>query len=240
MLRSTPNVKKESFLGKKINKLTIRNNSEYEVSYEAYIYEASQVTHQENEVNLNMGGFGIRGNIIMDHSRGQNLLAERGIVPKNDVNYVTVDKSKKVMLRYFYVGLHIDFTEEKRNFTVYDEVTFEQPSPEKIVQIEEEKRNYYKRIKEAEEVLKIKQAEEVLKIKQAEEVVQIKETEEVLKIKQAEEILASMPCASIYQHTCTPSCKTNRCVHCNYFYCDWHFTVNNNIIGSGGHICRKI
>lgn len=239
MLRSKPNVKKESFLGKKINKLTITNNSEYEVSYEAYIYEASKVIHQKNEVNLNMGGFGIKGNNIMDHSLAQNLLTERGIIPRNDVNHVTVDESKKVMLRYFYVGLHIDFTDEKRNFTVYDEVTFEQPSPEKIAEIEEEKSNYYKRIKEAEEVLQIKQAQEVLQIKQAQKVLQIKQAQ-VLQIKQAEEILASMPCASTYQHTCTPSCKTNRCVHCNYFYCDWHFIVNNNIIGSGGHICRKI
>tara|TARA_B110001450_G_scaffold197803_1_gene186413 strand:+ start:118 stop:786 length:669 start_codon:yes stop_codon:yes gene_type:complete len=222
MLRSKPNVKKESILGKKINKLTIRNNSKYEVSYEAYIYEASQVTHRENEIELNIGVFDIRGNNIIDHSRAENLLTERGIIPRNGGNDVTVDGSKKVMLRYFYVGLHIDFTDEKRNFTVYDEVTFEQPSPEKIAEIEEEKSNYYKRIKEAEEVLQIKQAEEVLQIKEA------------------QEILASMPCASTYQHTCTPSCKTNRCVHCNYFYCDWHFIVNNNIIGSGGHICRKI
>ena len=59
MLRSKPNVKKESILGKKINKLTIRNNSKYEVSYEAYIYEASQVTHRENEIELNIGVFDI-------------------------------------------------------------------------------------------------------------------------------------------------------------------------------------
>ena len=139
MLRSKPNARKDPIIGKRLNKLAIENKSNYEVKYEARIYEARQIIHIENGGNINVAGVGGGANNTTDYSQASPLDTETGIIPKNNCNYVTVDGSKKVMLRYFYVGLHIDFTDEKRNFTVYDEVTFEQPSPEKIAEIEEEK-----------------------------------------------------------------------------------------------------
>ena len=135
MLRSNPNVRKDPIMGKKINKLIIENKSNYEVKYEAYIYEASQITHMENGGNVNIMGVEIGGNNKVDYSKSAQLDKETGIIPKNDINHVTVDGSKKVRIRYFYIGLHKDFTEEQRNFTVYDDVWFEQPTQEKIDQI---------------------------------------------------------------------------------------------------------
>ena len=98
-------------------------------------------------------GFGVAGlgagaNNVTDYSHAAPLDTETGIIPKNDCNYVTVDGSKKVRIRYYYVGLHNGYTEEQRNFTVYDEVWFEQPSPETIKQIKQEQTNEEEHLKQ--------------------------------------------------------------------------------------------
>ena len=148
MLRSKPNGNKASMKDKSLNKLTIENKSEYEVKYHATFYEKTSVIHDEKGGNIKVMGVGAGANKKMDYVKGELLQPETGFIPPHESTYITVDDSKKVKLKYCYVGLHDDYTEEERNFTIYDEVWFDQPSPEKIKQIEDEKQ------KKAEECLK--------------------------------------------------------------------------------------
>lgn len=138
MLRSNPNVKKGSMMGKTINKLTIENRSDYEVKYHASFYEDTTVIHNEKGGNIKVMGVGAGGNKKMDYVKGELLEPEISFIPPKGTTEITVDESKKVKLKYFYVALHDDYTDEQRNFTVYDEVWFDQPTPDQIKQIKEE------------------------------------------------------------------------------------------------------
>jgi len=219
MLCSKPNTKK-GFMGKSLNKLTIENKSDFEVKYKAYIYEASSIIHKENAGNVEFMGVGVGGNNKMDYVKGESLEPEIGFIqPKGTVD-ITVDGSKKVKLKYYYLDLHKDYTEEQRNFTVNDEVWFEQPTPEKIKQIKEQNDSDEERIKQEEH---IKQEEE--RIKQEEE-----------RMKNNAENLIALPCATTYKHNCTKGGITKQCPHCKHFYCEWHFPVNGGLFG-GGHVC---
>jgi hypothetical protein len=219
MLCSKPNAKK-GFMGKSLNKLTIENKSDFEVKYKAYIYEASSIIHKENAGNVEFMGVGVGGNNKKDYVKGESLEPEIGFIqPKGTVN-ITVDGSKKVKLKYYYLDLHKDYTEEQRNFTVNDEVWFEQPTPEKIKQIKEQNDSDEERIKQEEH---IKQEEE--RIKQEEE-----------RMKNNAENLIALPCATTYKHNCTKGGITKQCPHCKHFYCEWHFPVNGGLFG-GGHVC---
>ena len=247
MLCSKPNAKK-GFLGKSLNKLTIENKSDFEVKYKAYIYEASLIIHKENAGNVEFMGVGVGGNNKMDYVKGESLEPEIGFIqPKGTVN-ITVDGSKKVKLKYYYLDLHKDYTEEQRNFTVNDEVWFEQPTPEKIKQIKEQNDSDEERIKQEEHIKqeeeRIKQEEE--RIKQDKEVIRqeeerIKQDKERIKqeeerMKNNAENLIALPCATTYKHNCTKGGITKQCPHCKHFYCDWHFRVNGGLFG-GGHVC---
>jgi hypothetical protein len=219
MLCSKPNTKK-GFMGKSLNKLTIENKSDFEVKYKAYIYEASSIIHKENAGNVEFMGVGVGGNNKKDYVKGESLEPEIGFIqPKGTVD-ITVDGSKKVKLKYYYLHLHKDYTEEQRNFTVNDEVWFEQPTPEKIKQIKEQNDSDEERIKQEEH---IKQEEE--RIKQEEE-----------RMKNNAENLIALPCATTYKHNCTKGGNTKQCPHCKHFYCEWHFPVNGGLFG-GGHVC---
>ena len=247
MLCSKPNAKK-GFMGKSLNKLTIENKSDFEVKYKAYIYEASSIIHKENAGNVEFMGVGVGGNNKKDYVKGESLEPEIGFIqPKGTVN-ITVDGSKKVKLKYYYLDLHKDYTEEQRNFTVNDEVWFEQPTPEKIKQIKEQNDSDEERIKQEEHIKqeeeRIKQEEE--RIKQDKEVIRqeeerIKQDKERIKqeeerMKNNAENLIALPCATTYKHNCTKGGNTKQCPHCKHFYCEWHFPVNGGLFG-GGHVC---
>jgi len=241
-------------MGKSLNKLTIENKSDFEVKYKAYIYEASSIIHKENAGNVEFMGVGVGGNNKKDYVKGESLEPEIGFIqPKGTVN-ITVDGSKKVKLKYYYLDLHKDYTEEQRNFTVNDEVWFEQPTPEKIKQIKEQNDSDEERIKQEEHIKqeeRIKQEEERIKqdkevIRQEEERIKqdkerIKQEEERIKqeeerMKNNAENLIALPCATTYKHNCTKGGITKQCPHCKHFYCDWHFRVNGGLFG-GGHVC---
>ena len=127
MMRANPNVKKAPRMGKSLNKLTIINNSDFEVKYHAEFYEDTAVVHDEKEGNVKIMGFGAGGNNKKDFVKGELLDPEISSIPPKGTTDITVDESKKVKLKYYYIGLHNDYTDEQRNFTVYDEVLFDQP-----------------------------------------------------------------------------------------------------------------
>ena len=47
-----------------------------------------------------------------------------------------------------------------------------------------------------------------------------------------------MPCMSLYKLTCSGG-KCEECPTCRYHYCKYHLNINNNLFGSGGHVCSK-
>ena len=139
MLRSSPPARCSCCIRLCRNNIELENNSKYDVKYEATIYKASQITHIENGAAVNAGGVEVSGNNKIDYSQAESLKTEIGVIPQNGKNYVTVDGSKKVRIRYHYIGLHNDYTDEERNFTVCDKVWFEQPTEQQIKDIEDKK-----------------------------------------------------------------------------------------------------
>ena len=81
MLRSPPNVKKGSMMGKSLNKLTIENRSDYEVKYHADFYENTTVIHDEKGGNVKVMGVGAGGNKKMDYVKGELLEPEISFIP---------------------------------------------------------------------------------------------------------------------------------------------------------------
>ena len=214
MLRSEPNANKSYNPFKSTNKLTIINESEFSVKYEAHIYEGKSLVEMENDISA--AGFSARNKV--NFSKAEPLYAERGIVPHNSTNYVTVGSSKKVKIRYFYIGLHDDYTDEQRNFTAYDILKFTQPTQLEINTIllkKEESR------KLAEESRLLEEKARVLE-----------EKARVLENK-------NKTCASLMKHMCSPDdYPKTKCPRCKHWFCNWHIEINNNILGKSGHLCK--
>ena len=199
MLRSNPNAKSKKWFGTR-NKLEIQNKSNYEITYEASHYEEQQILHMENEANLNISGVGVGGGNKIDYSKAQLLNREKDTIPKNTTVNITVEGSKRVLIKYQYIGLHKNLTDAQRNFTVYDEVWFEQPSQETIDRILQEN-------KEEEE-----------------------EEELQRNIKRK--------CSTGFPHMCSADDTPKRqCTYCGDWYCNYHYHVNNSMIGAG-HNCK--
>ena len=141
MLKSKANAKRNLFLTR--NKLEIHNKSSFDVRYEVSVYEGQQILHIEKEAKLSAMGVGVGGGNKIDYSKAERMKVDKGEISKNGgVVNVTVEGNKRVvMIRYYYVGLHDDFTDEQqRNFTVFDELWFEDPSEEMIDRINKGRR----------------------------------------------------------------------------------------------------
>ena len=202
-----------------INKITLTNESNFKVKYEAYPYKGSSV----GKIDAAIGAGGFEGKTALEIIQAENLKPEVGVIPKNDVRHVTVNRGQKIALRYMYLDLHDDYTEEVRNFGVLDLVKFVQPPQEDIDEILTKK-------EEALEEARRKEAEEQRKV---EEERKRREREE----KERKE--RERKCSSVTQHMCSPSDTPKKlCPHCNHWYCIYHYHVNNNPIGRGGHVCN--
>lgn len=195
MLRSEPNAK--CCIWKScLNKITLTNESNFKVKYEAYPYKGGAI----GKIDAAVGAGGFEGKTALEIIQAENLKPEVGVIPKNDVRHVTVNKGQKIAIRYMYLDLHDDYTEEVRNFGVLDLVKFVQPSTEDI---EEIKKNI-----------------------------------EELKRKETEREVTEHRCSSLTQHMCSPSDTPRKlCPHCDHWYCNYHYHVNNNPFGRGGHQC---
>jgi hypothetical protein len=223
--------------------LQLKNHSEYEIAYYAYSYHDDVVLNKEIEgkVEINAGvGGGIGGKQIIHFSPGEHLKGEESVIQPNETSYIRVGDSKNVMFKYYYKKLHIEFTEEQRNFNVCDNVWFVQPTEQQIEDIDVSN-NYVKKRNEEKRERFLKQ-EPVKKENEHEEKEQavkkeqlrVKNKEQILK--EAQDILIAMPCASTYQHMCEKLGKTIQCNSCKHYYCERHSRKNNGIFG-GGHVC---
>lgn len=211
MLKSEPNAK--CCLWKPfLSKITLKNESNYKVKYEAYLYKGSAIG--KIDTALSAGGF--EGKTALEVIQAETLKPEIGVIPKNDVRHVTVNRGQRIALRYMYTDLHGDYTEEVRNFGVLDLVKFIQPSIEDIKEI----------IIEREKIV------EELNRKEAEEIKRIEREERERKAKEHR-------CSSLTQHMCSPGDTPKKlCPHCEHWYCKYHYHVNNNPFGRGGHQCN--
>jgi hypothetical protein len=257
MLKSEPNAK--CCLWKPfLNKINLKNESNFKVKYEAYPYKGSAI----GKIDAAIGAGGLEGKAALDIIQAENIKPEVGIIPKNDSRYVTVSSSQKVAIRYMYLDLHDDYTEEVRNFGVLDLVKFVQPPQEDIdeilrtkredleeamrkaeeerVKIEREQAEQKERIRKAEEEAKRKAEEERVKIEkeQAEQKERARKAEEEAKRKAIEIENIKRKCSTMSVGTCSASDTPKRqCLHCGDWYCNYHYPVNNKVWG-GGHVCK--
>jgi len=224
-----------------INKITLTNESNFKVKYEAYPYKGGAV----GKIDAAIGAGGFEGKTALEIIQAENLKPEVGVIPKNDVRYVTVNRGQKIAIRYMYLDLHDDYTEEVRNFGVLDLVKFVQPPQEDIDEIltkkEEAKRKVEEEIKRREREEKERKEREEKKEKERKEREKKKEKErkEREEREEKERKERERKCSSVTQHMCSPSDTPKKlCPHCNHWYCNYHYHVNNNPIGRGGHVCN--
>jgi hypothetical protein len=202
-----------------INKITLTNESNFKVKYEAYPYKGGAV----GKIDAAIGAGGFEGKTALEIIQAEKLKPEVCVIPKNDVRHVTVNRGQKIAIRYMYIDLHDDYTEEVRNFGVLDLVKFVQPPQEDIDEILTKKKEAKRKV------------EDERKKREREE----KERKEREEREERERKAIERKCSSVTQHMCSPSDTPKKlCIHCNHWYCIYHYHVNNNPIGRGGHVCN--
>lgn len=239
MLRSDPNVRCCLFPG---NKVTLKNESKFTIHYEITVLKGAKIQRCKFGISAPSGN-GISGEADIEDA--ERLPPEHGELYPNKPKFVTISGGTIFSVRYKYEGLHSDWSPETRNFSVYDDLVFEQPPIEDIEKIhkvnEEEKKRKIeeeeKRRQKEEEEDKIRQKEEEEeKLRKREEEDQRKREEE--KKRKFEEATRKM-CSSKYGHMCSaPDTPKQQCWRCHDWYCNYHANPNNNPFGKGGHICN--
>lgn len=243
MLKSEPNAK--CCLWKPfLSKITLKNESNFKVKYEAYPYKGGAI----GKIDAAIGAGGFEGKAALDIIQAENIKPEVGIIPKNDSRYVTVSGSQKVAIRYMYLDLHDDYTEEVRNFGVLDLVKFVQPPQEDIDEILRIKKEMIversklrveaKRKEEREKKEREAKEKREKKEREAKEEREKKEREEKEEQEKKEREAFEHRCSSVAQFMCTPNDMPKKlCPYCNHWYCNYHYKVNNGPVG-GGHVCN--
>ena len=189
----------------------LKNESNYVVKYEAYIYRGASIA----KIDTAIGAGGVNGKTALEIIRGEGLKPEVGRITKNSTVHVTCGYGGKIAIRYFMVGLHIEYTDELRNFHVLDVVKFTQPDHDDINLILFNNKGI-KEVKEREERER-----------------RAKEEQEKIERKAIER-----KCSSLSQHMCSAvDTPKTQCPYCNEWYCNYHYRVNNNHFGRGGHVC---
>ena len=110
------------------NKVIMKNESNYAIKYEAYIYRGASI----GKIDTAIGAGGFNGKTALETIQGEGLKPEMGRIAKNSTVHVTCGYGGKIAIRYYMIGLHTDYTDELRNFQVLDVVKFIQPYPEEI------------------------------------------------------------------------------------------------------------
>lgn len=232
MLRSDPNVRCCLFPG---NKVTLKNESKFTIHYEITVLKGAKIQRCKFGISAPSGN-GISGEA--DIEGAERLPPERGELYPHKPKFVTISGGTIFSVRYKYEGFHSDWSPETRNFSVYDDLVFEQPPIEDVRRIgDEEKR----RKKDEEEKRRKKEEEEAKRRQKDEEEERRKREEEEDKKRREEEEkkAARRMCSSKFKHMCSaPDTPKKQCGRCHDWYCNYHFERNNNPFGKGGHICN--
>ena len=239
MLRSEPNVRCCLCPG---NKVTLKNESKFKIYYEVMVLKGAKINHLKLGVS-GPGGNGINGEA--DINDAERLPPEHGELHPQKTKFVTISGGKIFTVKYKYEGLHSDWSPETRNFSVYDDLVFEQPPIEDIEKIhkvdEEEKRRKIeeeekrRQREEEEDKRRHREEEEDKRKKREEEERKRREEEEKRKFEEATRRM----CSSKFGHMCSaPDTPKQQCWRCHDWYCNYHANPNNNPFGKGGHICN--
>ena len=235
MLRSEPNVRCCLCPG---NKVTLKNESNFRVCYEIVVLKGAKINHLKVGVS-GPGGNGINGEA--DIKDAERLPPERGELYPHKPIFVTISGGKMFTVKYRYVGLHSDWSPETRNFSIYDDLVFEQPPIEDVQRIGDEEKRREKEEEEEhrkmeEDEKRRKKEEEEQRKREDEEKRRKREEEER---KRREEEATRRICSSKFGHMCSaPDIPKKQCWKCHDWYCNYHFERNNNPFGKGGHICN--
>lgn len=217
MLRSDPNVRCCLFPG---NKVTLKNESKFTIHYEITVLKGAKINHCKFGISAPSGN-GISGEADIEDA--ERLPPEHGELYPHKPKFVTISGGTIFSVRYKYEGLHSDWSPETRNFSVYDDLVFEQPPIEDVHRIGDEE----KRRKKEEEEQRKREDEEKRRKREEEE------------RKRREEEATRRICSSKFGHMCSaPDIPKKQCWKCHDWYCNYHFERNNNPFGKGGHICN--
>jgi len=236
MLRSEPNVRCCLCPG---NKVTLKNESNFRICYEIVVLKGAKINHLKVGVS-GPGGNGINGEA--DIKDAERLPPERGELYPHKPIFVTISGGKMFTVKYRYVGLHSDWSPETRNFSIYDDLVFEQPPIEDVQRIGDEEKE--KRIRKDEEEHRKMEEDEKRRKKEEEEQRKRDDEEKRRKReeeerKRKEEEATRRLCSSKFGHMCSaPDIPKRQCWKCRDWYCNYHFERNNNPFGKGGHICN--
>jgi|TARA_R110000803_G_C11828175_1_gene302899 hypothetical protein len=197
------------------NKVELKNESNYVVKYEAYIYRGATIS----KIDAAIGAGGFNGKTALEIIQSEKIQPEVRCIPKNSSVHVTCSYGGKIAIRYFMVGLHLDYTDELANFEVLDLVTFPQPDQDDINSV----------IFNNKEIKKVKKREE--RERKAKE-----EQEEQEKI---ERKAIEKKCSSLSKGMCSDMSNTpkKQCPRCDDWYCNHHHAINSKGVW-GGHICK--
>jgi len=243
MLRSDPNVRCCLFPG---NKVTLKNESKFTIHYEITVLKGAKIQRCKFGISAPSGN-GISGEADIEDA--DRLPPEHGELYPHKPKFVTISGGTIFSVRYKYEGLHSDWSPETRNFSVYDDLVFEQPPIEDVHRIGVEE----KRRKKEEEEMRRRNEEEERRNMEEDEKRRKKEEEEQRKRedeekkrkreeeerKRRDEEAARRMCSSKFGHMCSASdTPKHQCWKCHDWYCNYHFERNNNPFGKGGHICN--
>jgi hypothetical protein len=199
----------------------LKNESNYVVKYEAYIYRGSSV----GKIDTAIGAGGFNGKTALEIIQSEGLKPEVGRISKNSTVHVTCGYGGKIAIRYYMIGLHTDYTDEIRNFQVLDVVKFTEPDQDDIK--EAMSGNFT-----------IDLINQEIKDKKEREERERKATEEEAKRKEIEIQNIKRKCSTKAIGTCSASdTPKKRCPYCGDWYCNYHYRVNNSLTG-GGHYCK--
>ena len=229
------------------NKVVLKNESNYAVKYEAYIYRGASI----GKIDTAIGAGGFNGKTALEIIQGEEIKPELGRIPKNSTVHVTCGYGGKIAIRYYMIGLHTDYTDELRNFNVLDVVQFIQPYPEEIEIIinknkEDREEKERKRKEDLEEKERKRKEEQEEKERLREETRRAYDRQWEFKAAEREsnERIAKgaqdirRKCSSLSQYMCSAAdTPKKQCPYCGEWYCNHHYDVNNNPAGRGGHMC---
>ena len=203
------------------NKVIMKNESNYAIKYEAYIYRGASI----GKIDTAIGAGGFNGKTALEIIQSEGLKPEVGRIAKKSTVHVTCGYGGKIAIRYYMIGLHTDYTDEFRNFQVLDVVNFTQPDQDEKKEVGDWQQG--ERERKAEEEERKRKAEEEEAKRKAEE-------EEAKRI----EINIKRKCSTNAVGMCSASDTPKRqCPRCHDWYCNNHYHINKSMTG-GGHYCN--
>jgi len=232
-------------------KIYFFNDSDYEVRYKVSWYKEKEMIEGTMGVNAAGGG----GNAGAKWDLREKAEPDEGFCDPHEPQKITVMSGYKYFrLKYNFVDLENGWTEENgkvsssrtagsKNFGIYEKIIFKQPSSKALEKYSSKvnKKLIEDTISEKLDSIQNTVNDICLCVSSQSSLPKPKpkpkpepEPKPELEIKKVQE------CGSLSKHMCSSGNNRKQCPHCKYWYCDWHFKINNNAFGRGGHMCENV